>query len=113
MRALPFLLLLAACAEFPALETRIPTAERTAPPPPLLPLDRLLAVTDTAPQIPDFEPTLRADAARLQAEAAGLPSGDVPEPDRIADLQARAEALRSEVLTEEERARLGSGASLP
>ena len=114
MRSLPFLLLLAACAEFPALDARVPAAERTAAPPPLLPLAGLLATAESLPPAPTFAPELAAEAARLQAQTAALPA---PETDsdaqRLADLQARAEALRDGVLTEEERARLESGASLP
>jgi hypothetical protein len=110
------MLLLAACAEFPTLDARIPAAERTAAPPPLLPLAGLLATADAVPAAPGFAPALAAEAARLQAEAAAIPAATAGTPgaaDRLADLQARAEALRDGVLTEEERARLESGASLP
>jgi hypothetical protein len=115
-RLLP--LRLAACAEFPALDARIPAAERAAEPPPLLPLTGLLAAADAVPATPDFAPALAAEASRLQAEAAAIPSaGTAPaapgDAGRLADLQARAEALRDGVLSEDERARLGSGASLP
>ena len=48
------------------------------------------------------------------AQAAALPAPTTGEDaQRLADLQARAEALRDGVLTDEERARLESGASLP
>lgn len=114
MRSLLLLLALAACAEFPALDARIPDAERTAPPPPLLPLRDLLAAEETAPPVPDFAPALAAEAARLQAQAASLPpAGGNSDGGRLADLQARAEALRGGVLTQEERERLGAGPSLP
>jgi hypothetical protein len=112
-RALP-LLLLAACAEFPAITARIPEAERAATPPPLQPLTSLLATADTLPAQPAFAPGLAAEAARLQAVAAAIPPpGTADDAQRLADLQARAEALRDGVLTEEERARLEAGASLP
>lgn len=136
MRPLLSLLLLAACAEFPVLDARIPEAERAAAPPPLLPLTGLLASAQALPASPGFEGALSAEAARLQAQAASIPapSGSSPaerlaalqaqaaaipapsgasDAERLAALQARAEALRDGVLTEEERARLGSGASLP
>ncbi|EYD76102.1 hypothetical protein Rumeso_02291 [Rubellimicrobium mesophilum DSM 19309] len=113
-RAFLPLLLLAACAEFPALDARIPESERAAVPPPLLPLGDLLAQADSLPAQPAFAPGLAAEAERLQAQAAALPApatGD--DARRLADLRARAEALRDGVLTEEERARLDAGASLP
>ena len=113
-RAILPLVLLAACAEFPALDARIPAAERTAEAPPLLPLTGLLAAADAVPASPGFEAGLAADASRLQAEAAAIPAaGASGDAERLADLQARAEALRDGVLTEEERARLDAGASLP
>ena len=136
MRPLLPLLLLAACAEFPVLDARIPPAERTAAPPPLLPLTGLLASAQALPASPGFEGALSAEAARLQAQAAAIPAPSgtteaerlealrtqaaaIPAPagatdaERLAALQARAEALRDGVLSDEERARLGSGASLP
>jgi hypothetical protein len=114
MRLLLLPLLLAACAEFPVLDARIPAAERAAPPPPLLPLTDLLAAAEAVPSNPGFEGALAAEAATLQAQAAAIPSpGASSEAERLAALQARAEALRDGVLTEEERKRLVSGASLP
>ena len=114
MRALLPLLLLAACAEFPTLAARVPDSERAAPPPPLLPLTGLLATAESLPPAPAFAPELAAEAARLQAEAAALPAPTTDDDaQRLASLRARAEALRDGVLTEEERARLGAGASLP
>ena len=113
-RPLAFLLLLAACAEFPALDARVPESERAAAPPPLLPLTDLLATAESLPPTPSFAPGLAAEAARLQAEAAALPAPETADDaQRLASLLARAEALRDGVLTEDERARLGSGASLP
>jgi len=117
-RALLLLVLLAACAEFPALDARIPAAERAAEAPPLLPLSGLLAAADAVPASPGFAPALAAEASRLQAEAAAIPdagptAGTSDDAQRLAALQARAAALRDGVLTEEERARLGTGASLP
>ena len=109
------LLLLAACADFPALETRIPAAERAAPPPLLSPLPPLLATADALPGEPGFAPTLTAAAQDLATRAdalAGTAAG-ASEAERLAALQARAEALRDGVLSEDERERLAAGPSLP
>ena len=84
MRALAPLLLLAACAEFPALDARL-AGEAEAAPPALLPLGPLLA---------------RADLLAGAAPPGGLEA-------RAAALAARAAALRGAVLSPEERARLG------
>ena len=96
MRRLLPLLGLAACAEFPRLDARIPEAERLAPPPALQPLGPLLAAADALPAAPGFVPALRADAAALQARAGALPAGGVADAAlaaRAADLQARAGAI--------------------
>ena len=109
------LLPLAACAEFPVLDTRIPEAERAAPPPVLSPLAPLLATADALPGEPGFAPTLTAAAQDLATRAdalAGTAAG-ASEAERLAALQARAEALRDGVLSEEERERLAAGPSLP
>jgi hypothetical protein len=114
-RALIPLLLLAACAEFPALDARVPAAERAAPPPLLQPIGSVLAAADAVSPVPGFAPGLTAAAQDLSARAQGLsatPTG-ASEAERLAALQARAEALRAGGLTEEERARLAAGASLP
>jgi len=81
--ALALVMLLSACAEFPALDARMSEADRSAAYPALIPLGPLLA----------------------QADAAAL----APPPDltsRIAGLTARAAALRGAVLTPAEQARL-------
>lgn len=109
------LLPLAACAEFPVLETRIPEAERAAPPPLLGPLPPLLAAADALPGEPGFAPTLTAAAQDLATRAEGLAgtAAGASEVERLAALQARAEALRDGVLSEDERERLAAGPSLP
>ena len=112
-RLLPLLLLLSACEEFPALDARVTEAERAAPPPPLLPLTGLLAAAQTVPQTPDFAPTLSARAEALSVRASGLPAAGGTDAERLAALEARAEALRDGVLTEAERERLEAGPSLP
>lgn len=134
-RLLPFLCL-AACAEFPALDARIPAADRA--PPPLLPLGPLLAAADALPREPAFVPALRAEAAALQGRAAapgpGLAGSDLAaraadltaratalpaapagsaDAQRLADLAARAEALRDAGLSEPERQRLLDGPAAP
>ena len=91
MRAALLLLLLAGCAEFPALDARIPPGEADAPPPALMPLDALLAAAD--------------------ARAGSAPPA--PGGGRVAALDARAAALRGPVLTEAERARLAEAPALP
>ena len=114
MRALVLLPLLAACAEFPTLDARISATERAATPPPLLPVAGLLAQGEALPDQAALASDLAAEAARLQAQAASLPApATASDAQRLADLQARAEALRDGVLPEEERARLEAGASLP
>lgn len=114
IRPLALLVLLSACAEFPVVDARVPAGERTAVPPPLLPLTGLLATAEALPATQTFAPELAAEAARLQAQAAALPAPTTgADAQRLADLQSRAEALRDGVLTDEERARLESGASLP
>ena len=82
------LLLLAACAEPPAVtavNARLSGEVRAAAAPPLLPLGPLLAAVD----------------ARAPAPQAGNLAG------RIARLEARAEALRAPVLDPADRRRLG------
>ena len=85
MRALILPLALAACAQFPALDTRLTDADRAAPYPALIPLGPLLAQTDAM--------------------------GTAAPPDqtaRIAALADRAAALRRPVLTPADRARLST-----
>ena len=85
MRALLLTLVLASCAQFPALDARLTEADRAAPYPALIPLGPLLA----------------------QADALGTsvaPSLDL----RIARLSGRAAALRGPVLTGADRARLAT-----
>ena len=67
------LLCLAACAPFPQIDAMGPG---TAPPPPLLPIDELIAQAGAS--TPDPGPVLAARAARLKARAAGLGSSPVP-----------------------------------
>lgn len=114
-RGLIPLLLLAACAEFPSLEALIPAAERDAPPPPLRPLGPVLAAADAAPSAPGFAPELAQAAQDLSARAQAVPgpTGGGSEAERLAALEARAEALRDGVLSPEERERLELGPSLP
>ena len=76
---------LAACAQFPALDAQLTAADRAAPYPALIPLGPLLA---------------RADA---------MGSAPAPSPEqRVAALAARAAALRRPVLTPADRARLAT-----
>ncbi|WP_176559315.1 hypothetical protein [Rubellimicrobium roseum] len=112
MRSLLPLLLLAACAEFPVLDARIPAAERAAPPPPLVPLDGVLAQAEAVPpSAPAGDLAARAQAVSARASALPAPAASNA---RLADLAVRAQALREGGLSEAERARLGaSGPSLP
>lgn len=70
---LPALLLLAtvltACAPFPQLDA---LDSSIAPPPPLLPVDELLAQAGTPADDPG--PAIAARAARLKARAAAIPT---------------------------------------
>ena len=116
-RFLP-VLALAACTGYPALDARVTPAERTAPPPALVPLAGLLAAGDRQPLALDAGADLAARASDLAARAGAVPpSGNAPDaaPDaaRLADLAARAEGLRTGGLTPEQRERLSSGPSLP
>lgn len=67
------LVALAACAPFPQIDTMAPG---TADPPPLLPIDELIAQAGAA--TPDPGPALAARAARLKARAAGLDTPPAP-----------------------------------
>ena len=84
MRAALALLLLAACAEVPALDARLTDADRNAPFPALVPLGPILAAADS---------TATTAPASLDA--------------RLNRLAARAALLRRPVLTAADRARLG------
>jgi hypothetical protein len=83
MRALAPLLFLAACAQVPALDGRIPAADRAAPPPALVPLGPILALAGAGAPAP----------VTLEA--------------RLDRLSARAAILRGPVLSAADRARLG------
>ena len=61
------LLCLAACAPFPQIDAMGPD---TPPPPPLLPIDELIAQAGAG--TPDPGPMLAARAARLKARAAAI-----------------------------------------
>lgn len=78
--------LLAACAAFPALDTRMTAADRAAPIPALVPLGPLLAAADArgAQQQPPAD--LAGRVAALAARAAALrgPVLDAATADRIA-----------------------------
>ena len=67
------LLCLAACAPFPQIDAM---GHGTATPPPLLPIDELIA--QAGADTPDPGPALAARAARLKARAAGLGSSPTP-----------------------------------
>ena len=67
------LLCLAACAPFPQLDV---ARSATAPPPPLLPIDALIAQAGAT--TPDPGPALAARAARLKARAAAIATTSVP-----------------------------------
>ncbi|TNC51927.1 hypothetical protein FHG66_03715 [Rubellimicrobium rubrum] len=118
MRRLLPALALAACTEYPALDARVTPAERTAPPPALVPLAGLLAAGDQQPLALDAGDDLSARASDLAARTGAAPP-PVTAPDatldavRLADLAARAEGLRTGGLTPEQRDRLSSGPSLP
>jgi hypothetical protein len=64
---------LAACAPFPQIDAMGPG---TATPPPLLPIDELIAQAGAS--TPDPGPALAARAARLKASAAGLATPPAP-----------------------------------
>lgn len=83
---------LAACAEIPALDDRLTEADRTAPYPQLTALGPVLARADDA-----------ASAARETAAGAGAVDA------RVADLRARAAALRGPVVPAATRERMGRG----
>ncbi len=113
-RLLALVLLLSGCADYPALDTRVSEAERTAPPPPLAPLTGLLAGADAVPATAPAGPDLAARAQALSSRADTLPApGAGSDGDRLAGLAVRAEALRAGGLTQEERDRLAAGPSLP
>ncbi|PYE82339.1 hypothetical protein [Pseudoroseicyclus aestuarii] len=87
--------LLAGCASFPALDARIPAAERAAPYPDLVDIAPLIARSEAAAQ----------EAADPAASAL---------PGRAEALRARAGALRARpVLSAPEAARLSGGVALP
>ncbi len=79
---------LAACAQFPALEGRVSAVDRAAPFPILVPLGPLIALAG-------------GDAGTMPA-AAGLEG-------RIAALNARAAALRGDIIDPATRARMQAG----
>ncbi|EPX86516.1 hypothetical protein ruthe_01331 [Rubellimicrobium thermophilum DSM 16684] len=96
---LPFGLLfaLAACAQFPALDARIPPSERQAPPAPLLPLIPILESADALSASGGFEAELSARADALAARSAGLAPTSDPAEDaaRLDALRQRAANLRA------------------
>ena len=87
IRALPFLLLLTACAELPLMEGTISPAARAQAEPVLVPLDPLLA---------EGRRVSRAQAAQgpLQARGAALSGAAIAEPG-TADLAERGRLLRA------------------
>lgn len=96
---LPFGLLfgLAACAQFPALDARIPAAETEAPPASLLPLLPILESADALSAAGGFEAELSARAEALAARSAGLAPTSDPAEDaaRLDALRQRAANLRA------------------
>jgi hypothetical protein len=72
-RPLLILLSLSACAPFPEVVTN---AQDAGPPPPLLPIDQLLAQADLSP--PVLADPLQARAAALKARAARLRAAPTP-----------------------------------
>ena len=138
MRRLLPLLALAACVEAPSLDTRISAAERAVTPAALTPLGPVLAAADALPAGPGFEGALRGAAAALGARAQAIPGTSAADPaldarlqdlatraddlaapaldgeaQRLAELEARAEALRAGGLTEAVRERLEAGPTVP
>lgn len=103
MRPILLLLALGACAAVPPLG------------PGLAPAGPLLAAADALPAAPGFAPGLRAAAQGLAARATPPPPPQdaAGEEARLAALEARAEALRAEGLTDADRERLLQGPSLP
>lgn len=86
MRAFALLLALAACSDFPVFDATIDAAARAAPYPTLTPLDPVLAAADA--------PSAITPTSVAQTDSA------------IADLRARAAALRRPVLSGADRTRL-------
>ncbi|SLN27939.1 hypothetical protein [Roseisalinus antarcticus] len=86
-RALPCLILLccalqAGCARFPALDSRLTEADRNAPYPALVPIGPILEQAAEASGEADPAAGLDARAAALRNRAAGLRSPVVPDETR-------------------------------
>lgn len=86
---LPLLIVLAGCADFPALDGTIPPAVANAPPPDLVPLTSVFA---------------QARAGERTADAS-----DISQSSRLANLRGRAARLRGDVIAPAERARMLRG----
>ena len=116
MRALPLILLLAACAELPPVEGAISQAAREAPPPMLVPVGPILAEGGRPSRAAAEAPSLAARGAALSRTVVAAPEGPslagrgaalrreadalaavpaAPLDGRAAELEARAEALRA------------------
>lgn len=97
MRPCPSLILvaaLAACSQFPDLDAAIDAETRAAPYPDLVPLETLDARMGGFRITPDGSDAIAARADGLEARTRGQAAVATPDRARIADLRARAEALR-------------------
>lgn len=92
--------LLAGCAQFPELDAAATPGVADAPYPQLVPLEDLLTAPETVRAVPEAVPevTSRVDGLRSRADRlkSVRVSQPVSTPARVAELRARAAALRAQ-----------------